>query len=186
MATVTDTLPGIPGAPTSAVNPGQSGWRLLHFVDGSVGVAQYRQGHGWDWGTLGEPAQNVTSYQWLGTTIASIGKSPGTFTNAISHLSKNVQAALIGALDSGGLKNGQPVMYSHNGVPASGVPAKSGDVLAVSPSLPDPAPTGISLPSVGSIFGVFTSLGFWKGIGLVLAGAAIIVFAAIEFKNMAV
>jgi hypothetical protein len=200
MPTVTDTLPGIPGARASSINPGQSGWRLLHLVDGSVMAAFYGTpatasgtggAAGWQFGTIGEPAQDVVSYTWLGSTIKDIGRSPNTFSKAISGLNKNVQAALIGALDSGGLKNGQPVMYGPNGqtkkgTQAGNTPPKTGDVVAVSPSLPDPAPTGISLPSVSSLFGVFASMGFWKGIGLVLAGAAILIFAAIEFKNMAV
>ena len=43
----------------------------------------------------------------------------------------------------------------------------------------------VGLPSVGSIFGFLATLGFWKGIGLVLAGVLIIIFAALELRKLA-
>jgi hypothetical protein len=161
----------------------------LHLADGSVAVAQYNRDTGWNWGTIGEPAQDVVSYTFLGKSISAIESNANRFSSIVSKLgSTKLTNALIGALDSGGLNSGQPVMYSANGTASSGTAPPGSDVTPVNnvANALGNAAGNISLPSVGGIFGVFASLGFWKGIGLVLAGAAILVFAAIEFKNIAV
>lgn len=38
--------------------------------------------------------------------------------------------------------------------------------------------------SIGSVLGDLTNINLWKGLGLILAGGLILIFAAIEFLHM--
>ncbi len=106
------------------------------------------------------------------------------------------QASLIAELDSGAALNGAkrflyvgpsstPGGKGANGV-SSDAPTKIGSE-AVGTSV-IPGTTGIvnalSNISAGSFLGVLANLGFWKGIGLVLAGVLILVFAALELRKL--
>jgi hypothetical protein len=59
----------------------------------------------------------------------------------------------------------------------------SGNPVSTAPS-GDVQSVGASTPAA-SLFGFLASLGFWKGIGLVLAGVLIIVFGALELRKLA-
>jgi hypothetical protein len=44
---------------------------------------------------------------------------------------------------------------------------------------------GAVVGSAGTFFALVTSLDFWKGIGLVLAGALVLIFGALELRRLA-
>jgi hypothetical protein len=68
--------------------------------------------------------------------------------------------------------SGDPAHTGSEAVGTSLVPGTSGIVNSLS---------GLSIPSP---FAVFGNMSFWKGIGLVLAGALILVFAALELRKL--
>jgi hypothetical protein len=159
--------------------PRLAGWHLVTFENGTVALVRWANGK-WAWGSTKHPATStIVSYSYLGgRTINDVLNHAGDWEHALSSLPPKQQLKLIELIDHGvtGLK-GQPAVVSttgSTGQSVGGSEAVSANVIP-SPSISNP---------LGSIFGIFTTLAFWKGIGLVLAGAAVIVFAALEFRKM--
>jgi hypothetical protein len=189
MAVSAPTLTNTAGQPT------KTGWHLVTFLNGDYGAAQWN-GSKWNWGSLTPPNSPITGFTWIGNTIQDVNSrttSSGTslFAHALAGLYNNgfttAVRNLTAALDHGnfGLQ-GQPVLWNKGGQ-AVGNTNISGSEATPTNIIPSPIPAtagNSSLTGLLSAFGVFTTLGFWKGIGLVLAGAAILVFAALEFRKI--
>lgn len=193
-------MPASPGSPVTGnpqpsppnQNPAQDpvvitkpGVYLLKYSTGEIALVSWN-GNTFSWGKLKAPTATITHAQWLAPNWSALsslkGVAIGHFYQAFN-LTIGQYRALIGIFD-----------HSANIDPSQGA---YGQAIIVDPGIkPGQSPkgftsgneadsAGINLPSVGSIFGVFATAGFWKGIGLVLAGAAILIFAGLEFKKMA-
>lgn len=186
-------MPANATAPNSSpVSPTHgSGVYLVVFADGTVGVVRWNggpDGTGWEWGSL-HPPGDVQAAFWLGPTFQDLSNLSGAFIKSLenkANLTIGQYRTLVHFFDSSqntqqGTPNyGHPILIPSGIKPGQNAPGfkKSGDAT------PTNIVPNLSLPSLPNIFGVFATLDFWKGLGLVLAGAAIIVFAALEFKKM--
>ncbi len=191
-AAQTVTLPGgtfeVNASTNAFIDASKAGWHLLTFENGDVAAVQYNPVSGqFVWGSLTQPTSPIVSVSWLGANVSDIATHISTWWDAAM---KNVPGgqetaiALIASLDNGSLMQGQPVLYSTApGAPTSTNP--SGGTVTGTTNVPGSEATsaGINIPGVSSIFGVFASMGFWKGLGLILAGVLIVVFAALELKR---
>jgi hypothetical protein len=167
------------------VNNPVAGWHLLTFADGTNAVARWNAAtNQWVWGSLTAPNSAITGVYWLGSDVTDIASHVSTWWDAaLTHVSPDVGIALIASLDNGSLSQGQPVIYNTS---SSGQITNTtntpGSEATSSPIIPEPS---ISTPSIFSSLAVFGSLGFWKGIGLVLAGVLILVFGGLELRRLA-
>lgn len=170
----------IPGQST----PTKTGWHLVGFQNGDTAIVRWN-GHNWVWGSLTAPDSPVSGFTYLGSTVEDV-LSSGRFSQALDGLPTKISTELISAADHGlfGLK-GQPVLFDSNANPVgnSGTTGSEANPVNVIPSPIDPN-VGNSNLSLGSIFGFLGSVQFWKGIGLVLAGAGVLIFAALEFRKL--
>jgi hypothetical protein len=168
-----------PGVTLANDVPSKSGWHLLQFIDGTVAVVRYDNG-AWQWGSQVAPTSNVLSMNWVGGNVTQLSEDLPKFADSIvQNSSFDTWSTLLSSIDHGFLSLGQPIVVDAAGkVPSSGnSPTSQQGSEAV--------PSGVNIPGVSSIFSVFASLGFWKGIGLVLAGVLIIVFGALELRKLA-
>jgi hypothetical protein len=181
-AAQTVTLPGgtfeVNASTNAFIDASKAGWHLLTFENGDVAAVRYNPVNGqFVWGSLTQPTSPIVSVSWLGANVSDIATHISTWWDAAMKTvpgGSQTAIALIASLDNGSLMQGQPVLYS-----------TSGDTVTGTTNVPGSEATsaGINIPGVSSIFGVFASMGFWKGLGLILAGVLIIVFAALELKR---
>lgn len=172
------------------VNPSQDGWHLLTFTNGDTAIVQFENGN-WKWGNVSAPAADVTSLTFLGTTYDDIasnwagwGKAMKAVTANISN-SAQVERSLIAEVDHGQTVLGHPVLINGSAIPAGGTSSQTGGASGGDATPVDPGtPAEPTLPSIGSLFGVFANQDFWKGIGLSIAGALILIFAGLEFYKL--
>lgn len=130
-------------------------------------------------------------YRWSQIGPASsladlVAKFPGQLWSHLRALGMpaSYDPALIAQLDAGSVLHGSGTNYVEIGVDKQGQPSPHANTGTTIGSEAVDAGINVPTPKLPNIFGVFATLGFWKGIGLVLAGAAIIVFAALEFRKM--
>lgn len=175
------------GGSTIGEAPAQKGWHLVHFLNGDVGLLQWT-GNGWDFGGLPVPSSPAVRSTFLGSNLHDVTHNPSRWNAAITTVSSTLQKTLISAIDHGvfGLQ-GKPVLFDKNANPIGAQSGQTGSEATPINQIPSPIDPSagnshLNIPSLSNLFG---SIGLWKGIGLILAGAAILVFAAIEFKNMA-
>lgn len=139
---------------------------------------------------------NLTHYANLGSDINKAGAELGKALTELGATSSQV-ATVIQSIDVGAIEQGKGFVE----VPRFQQPGETLPSMGQAPSsssavptniLPSPIPPSVGnqgggvLGSLGSIFSglaVFGDLGFWKGIGLVLAGAGLLIFAALEIKG---
>ena len=193
-AAQTVALPGgtfeVNASTNAFIGASKAGWHLLTFENGDVAAVRYNPVNGqFVWGSLTQPTSPIVSVSWLGANVSDIATHISTWWDAAMKTVPGGQGsqtaiALIASLDNGSLMQGHPVLYST----APGAPTStntSGDTVTGTTNVPGSEATsaGINIPGVSSIFGVFASVGFWKGLGLILAGVLIIVFAALELKR---
>ena len=119
------------------------------------------------------------------TLPADVGS--GTFGTALSDalgwlkVNANQSATIIQSVDAGAIMQGGNYV-------AVGTDQQPGQTLpnqGQSSSGSEATSAGINLPGVNlpSLTGLFGNLSLWKGVGLVLAGVLILVFAALELKK---
>ena len=165
--------------------PTKPGWHLVSFRNGDYAVVRWDQGR-WSWGGLKPPSSPITGITWLGSTVQGI-------LDLFPHLSAGfpgiVDNTIAASLDHGNLMRGQPLLIFGKLPGSKQQPGQGSEAVPVNviPSPIDPsAGTGghISVPSLSSIFGFLGQLSFWKGIGLVIAGGGILVFAALELRKI--
>lgn len=167
--------------------PSLTGWHLLTFQNGDTAVARWN-GSNFVWGSLTAPASPITGITYLGKTISDVtsGNSIGLGA-ALAGLPSQLSTAITTAFDAGNLgTKGQPALWNSAGQPLGNTSVINSEAVPVN-VIPSPIPptAGNSNLGVSNPFALFTSSSFWKGIGLVLAGAVILIFAAIEFGHMA-
>jgi hypothetical protein len=182
--------------PQTAQQPQKDGWHFLTFQDGSLAIVNFENGV-FKWGNVKEPSSQIVGSTYLGSTIDDITSSVGTansqWSKALQGLPSKTVALLIGQLDTGQLEQGHPVVVDPSGTDLGGGTAQQAGGAIHSGAqettgIPGANAAGSAVSkAVGSLtspFGLFTSSGFWKGIGLVLAGGLILIFAALEFYRM--
>lgn len=173
------------GHVTSAVTPPRlHGWHLVQFFNGDVALVRWANGR-WHWGSVKHPPANtIMSYKYLGPNIQDIGNNPTRLDNALRGLPARQAGELMALFDIGKTgQQGQPGLVTPTGKTNKGATNTGGDAQPM--GLGPNESTKQQVTGLLSPFSFITSLSFWKGIGLVLAGAAILVFAALEFKGMA-
>lgn len=106
----------------------------------------------------------------LGAATLTLGL-PTFITGAAAEANAAAASAEGGAAGAGGAAAAE-------GGAAGGAASKAGSIVKG-------AAAGVAAVTAADKFAVFTSLTFWKGLGLILAGAAVLVFAALEFRRMA-
>lgn len=166
------------------------GWWVVRDTNGAVGLQ------------AAKPAGNALKSVFIGSAD-TLNELVTNFSTAISNAIGSIgatpkqQATLIAELDSGAAINGaKRWLYVGNATPSGGTPGQ----LPVTSDAPTkigseavgtsviPGTTGIvnaiSNISPPNILGVLGNLGLWKGIGLVLAGVLILVFAGLELRKL--
>lgn len=160
-----------------------AGWHLVTFANGAIAALRWNSAtNEWVWGSQTAPDSDITGVYWLGATIDAIGSDTATLWQALNHVSPAAALAVVASLDNGTLSLGQPVLWQTDKTGAvtgtSNVPGNEANPTNIVPS-----PT-ISTPSIFSSLAVFGTLAFWKGIGLVLAGVLVLVFAGLELRRL--
>lgn len=132
------------------------------------------------------PADSVQAIE-VGTadTLGELASQGATdIARALEQLgiTTSLWTQLVGQLDSGAVEhNPSFVQVGPNGPSASkGASTKIGSSAIPSNIIPTPS---LGLPT-GDILGILGNLQTWKGLGLVLAGAAILIFAAVEILKL--
>lgn len=184
----TTPVGGPSGLTTYEPQASKVGWHLISYANGDAAVVRWT-GSNWAWGSLAAPLSAVDSVTYLGASIADFTQTTagiGRWTSALANLPGQLDAALTAEIDSGVLGlQGQPVLLDSSGRPAGGSDGAIGseaDPVNIIPS-PIPATAGNSHLSVPSLTSLFGNLSLWKGVGLVLAGAGLLIFAAMQLKN---
>lgn len=176
------------GRVTSAVTPPTlHGWHLVQFFNGDVALVRWTGTH-WAWGSLKHPSPStIMSYTYLGPNIHDVGNNVTRFDNALKGLPARQAGELMALMDVGVTgQKGQPALVKPSGRTSKGALATGGDAVPMGLGTDTSTSQQVNKLTGGLLsgFSFLTSLSFWKGIGLVLAGAAILVFAALEFKGM--
>lgn len=189
MALATVTPSGGPsGLTTYEPTASKVGWHLITYANGDTAVVRWT-GSDWAWGSLAAPLSAVDSVTYLGASIADFTQNTAgirRWVNAIGQLPADVQTAMMKEIDVGVLGlQGQPVLVDATGAPTGGSSGSVGSEATPVNIIPSPIPptagnSHLSVPSLTSLFG---NLSLWKGIGLVLAGAGLLIFAALQLKN---
>jgi hypothetical protein len=167
----------------SFIADAKAGWHLLTFENGDVAVARFDPQSGeFVWGGLTAPGSPIVSVSWLGSTVTDIASHISTWwDSAIANVpggaGSQTAIALVSSLDNGTLSQGQPVIYNTSGTTVTGTTNQAGSEATATTIIPSPS---ISTPGILTALG---SLSFWKGIGLVLAGVLILVFAGLELRS---
>jgi hypothetical protein len=170
------------GAGTSVATASPDTWFAYKTADGLFGLAK-----------VGSLPANAARTVEVGTSKTLAGLVQDTaMSGAISHALVNtlripgkLWVTLIGQLDAGAVLHDPsfvevgPTAGSTGQVPVkSDAPTGIGSEAVSSPIIPSPNIGGVS------IVGVLGNLDFWKGIGLVLAGAAILIIAGLELRSL--
>lgn len=159
----------------------------MEFLNGDVALVRWTGKH-WAWGSLRHPkADTIVSYFYLGPNIHDVGNNPTRFDNALKGLPAKQAGELMALMDVGVTgQKGQPALITRTGKGNKGAFATGGDAVPMGLGANTSTSQQVNKLTGGLLsgFSFLTSLSFWKGIGLVLAGAAILVFAALEFKGM--
>lgn len=172
--------------PALEPRPTKTGWHVLTFANGSYGVVRWT-GRAWDWGSLSQPNSNITSIAWVGNSVQGLNSGPQLSSVLTKLYNSGFAGALrniIASLDHGSLGQGQPVLWTRGGNPV-GSTSIAGNEADPTNIIPSPIPPQTGNSSLTGFLSMLTSLSFWKGIGLVLAGAGIVIFAALEFRKIA-
>ena len=153
-----------------------NGWWAVQSSNGAIGVQKGAK-----------PPTNSIKAVYVGAadTLSSLVEHFSTgLAGAIGDIggSASQQSTLVGELDNGASIGGAKswLFVGPNNSASSDAPVTSNSEAVAANVIPSP-----SLPSV-SILGVLGNISLWKGLGLVIAGFAILIFAGIEFKNMAI
>lgn len=163
--------------PTSVV----PGWYALKFDNGTVGLQKIQS-------SKALPS-NVIERKYIGTYSLSFPDlvnpkkvllSPVAAITQLGATAKQ-RVSLIAQLDAGAGQDAETQwLYIGPGskpqITSNVDTSLRGDVTDVSISLPK-----VHLPEAWKLF---TSMAFWKGLGLVLAGAGILIFAAVEISKL--
>lgn len=187
-------LGGAPGAVEASggtAQPGK-GWWAYRSDSGAFGIRQGRPGiHQSHNIYLGQADTLVQLAQDMAERAHETGH-PWSINDALIRLGMPASwlAALITQLDAGAiLRNPSYIEFSGKGsrpTVHSDKSTKVGSEAVPTNVLPSPIPPDVGnshLGGLGSIFGFLGSLQFWKGIGLVLGGVLILIFAALELRG---
>lgn len=173
---------GSGGQATTVATAGPDTWFAYKTPDGLFGLAK-----------VGALPANAARTIEVGTnkTLAGLVQdtaSAGTISHALVdtlRIPGKLWVTLIGQLDAGAVLHNPAFVEVGPKADASGqvpvtsdAPTAIGSEAVSSPIIPEPTIGGVK------ILGVLGNLDFWKGIGLVLAGAAILIIAALELRGM--
>lgn len=107
-------------------------------------------------------------------------KSPGGLAGLLDSIGSDLSAIA-------GIEGDAAQGYVTATAPAANVAGEQGANTAVNAGGSAAGATvsaaGATVGAIGSTFAALGTLAFWKGVGLVLAGVLIIVFAALELKR---
>lgn len=124
----------------------------------------------WNWSTL---------VKITGTTTASLT----TYLKGLGFSQKQITDYQSGKINATQFIALKPATGMEGG-DSSGVSSAAGQVVDAAGGAINSATGGI-FSSIGTVIGDVTNINLWKGIGLVLAGGLILIFAAYEFAHMA-
>lgn len=181
MANSTQGADGI----SSQWTPTHSGYQMVRYVDGSVALVAYDVEKGWEWGNTTPPSSQVIDVQNLGEHPFS---DPKAWAAALAGLPDQVKLAFTRIASEGGIQNAQgAILVKYNTgtkqatITSSNKDATVGQDTQNAGATPGSVTGGLH---IGDPLSFFTSSEFWKGLGLIIAGGLILIFAALEFLKM--
>lgn len=178
---VSGIAPLVPSGPADVANHPANSWWAVKTSNGAIGLQKGAA-----------PPSNSVGAEWVGAadTLSELVTKHSTSVAAdirfIGGDAKQV-ASLITQLDAGSILNGSK-SYVYVGSKAdkysvsSDVSTKVGSEAVGTSLIPGTSGIVNSLSNI-SLSSLFGSMSFWKGIGLVLAGAAVLIFAALQLKG---
>jgi hypothetical protein len=203
------TTGGGTGTTPYTANPfgGSNGWYVLSFIDGAIALV-YLKNHVWQW-EGGPPTGNGEfSAKYIGalSTDPTADMQAGLQTSSVPRWFIDRMNAAIRAAGATGKQQATYMSLIDHGIGTSAVIAPNGSVTAGatktgSGAIPASSLSGASnatrtaiTSAANTVSGAFSgafsflgflgSLSFWKGLGLIIGGAAILVFAALEFRKL--